>query len=381
MSPESIKMDPELFVRVVENLDRAVVATDQAGNIILFNPAAEACTGLSRRQSIGRHYGDLFADQPRIVDLIRLALEAGRTISDEEQVSLPRPHMLPTPISVSVSPIFDQNSVQDGVVVIIRDLTRLRELETALRQADRLSMLGTLAAGLAHEVKNPLGGIRGAAQLLGMELEKDEPLREYTDVVIREVERINDIIEELMDLARPRIDNMGETDLSRILRDIVLLQKEAHRNQNVEFLLHIDPSIPPIRGDEALLARLMLNLIKNAAEAVGEGGRVDITTRIDMDYHLMSPDNKPVPWVVVEVADDGAGIAVEDLERIFTPFYTTKSQGTGLGLATCQKIADSHNGVLKARNGAKKGAVFSLSIPFIHKNEKALYISESTKEK
>ena len=367
MSPETLKTDPELFVRVVDNLDRAVIATDQAGKIILFNPAAEDCTGLSRRQSIGRHYGDLFADQPRIVDLIRLALEAGRTISDEEQISLPRPHMLPTPVSVSVSPIFDQDSSQDGVVLIIRDLTRLRELETALRQADRLSMLGTMAAGLAHEVKNPLGGIRGAAQLLGMELNSDSPLSEYTDLVIREVERINDIIEELMDLARPRIDKMGVTDFSRILRDIVLLQKEAHRCRNLEFALHIDPSIPPIRGDEALLTRLLLNLVKNAAEAVEAGGKIDITTRIAMDYHLMSADNKPVPWVVVEVADDGPGINNEDLERIFTPFFTTKSQGTGLGLATCQKIADSHNGILKVSNRAEKGSVFTLSIPFIHK--------------
>ncbi len=375
MLPEAAKTDPELFVRVVDNLDRAVVATDQTGKIILFNPAAEAYTGLSRRQSIGRFYDDLFADQPRIVDLIRLALEAGRTISDEEQASLSRPHMLPTPVSISVSPIFDQDSVQDGVVLIIRDLTRLRELETALRQADRLSMLGTLAAGLAHEVKNPLGGIRGAAQLLGMELDKDSPLKEYTSVVIREVERINDIIEELMDLTRPRIEKLGETDLSRILRDIVLLQKEAHRSQNIEFVLHLDPSIPPIRGDEALLTRLLLNLVKNAAEAVDTGGKVDITTRIAMDYHLMSDDNKPVPWVVIEVADDGPGISKDDLERIFTPFFTTKSQGTGLGLATCQKIADSHNGVLKVCNRTGQGALFTLSIPFIHK------ISDSTNNK
>ena len=367
MSPDILKTDPELFVRVVENLDRAVIATDKSGKIILFNPAAEACTGLSCRQSIGRLYSDLFADQPRIVDLIRLALDAGRTISDEEQISLRRPHMLPTPVSVSVSPIFDQDSSQDGVVLIIRDLTRLRELETALRQADRLSMLGTLAAGLAHEVKNPLGGIRGAAQLLGMELNSASPLREYTDVVIREVERINDIIEELMDLARPRIDKMGETDLFRILRDIVLLQKEAHRRRNIEFNLHLDPSIPPIRGDEALLTRLLLNLVKNAAEAVEANGKIDITTRIAMDYHLVSDDNKPVPWVVVEVADDGPGINNADLEQIFTPFFTTKSQGTGLGLATCQKIADSHNGVIKARNRTERGAVFTLSLPFIHK--------------
>lgn len=380
MATDQPKTDPDLFIRVVENLDRAVVATDHAGIITLFNPAAETCTGLSSRQSIGRHYTDLFADQPRVIDLIRLALEEGRPISDDEQVSLRRPHMPPTPVSVSVSPIFDQNGQKDGTVLIIRDLTRLRELETALRQADRLSMLGTLAAGLAHEVKNPLGGIRGAAQLLGMELEENHTLKEYTDVVIREVERINDIIEELMDLARPRVDQLGETDLSQILRDIVLLQKEAHRSRNLAFVLHIDPSIPPIRGDEALLTRLLLNLIKNAAEAVDTGGRIDITTRIATDYHLMSTDNKPVPWVVVEVADDGPGISAENLERIFTPFFTTKPQGTGLGLATCQKIADGHNGVLKARNRTDKGTIFTVSLPFIRIPEHGTTPAKTTEE-
>lgn len=369
MSPELSKSDPELFVRVIENLDRAVLATDKEGHIVLFNPAAEACTGLSRRQSVGRHYKDLFSDQPRIIDLIRLALEEERPISDEEHVSLIRPYMPPTPVSVSVSPIFDQAGSQDGIVLIIRDLTRLREQETTLRQTDRLAMISTLAAGLAHEVKNPLGGIRGAAQLLGMELEGDSRLTEYTDVVIREVERINDIIEELMDLTRPRTDNVGDADISQILRDILLLQKEAHRSRNVKFILNLDPSIPPIRGDESLLTRLLLNLIKNAAEAVEDGGRVDITTRIATDYHLVSTDNKPVPWVVIEIADNGPGIVDADIERIFTPFFTTKNHGTGLGLATCQKIAVSHKGVIKAVNRPDKGAMFSFYIPFIRNQD------------
>ena len=382
MPPEvPSKTDPELFIRVIENIDRAVLATDRKGQITLFNPAAEVCTGLSSRQSIGRHYTSLFADQPRIQDLIRVALEEGRPISDDEQASLIRPHMLPTPVSVSASPIFDHSGLQDGMVLIIRDLTRLRELELALRQADRLSMLGTLAAGLAHEIKNPLGGIRGAAQLLGMELSSDSPLTEYTDVVIREVERINGIIEELMDLTRPRTGNMGETDLSQILRDIILLQKEAHRSRNLEFVLNLDPSIPPIRGDEALLTRLLLNLVKNAAEAVEIGGRVDISTRIATDYHLKASNNKPVPWVVIEVADNGPGIKADDLDRIFTPFFTTKSQGTGLGLATCQKIADSHNGILKARNGGEHGAVFTVSIPFIRNIDKKNSINSSNEER
>jgi two-component system nitrogen regulation sensor histidine kinase GlnL len=166
-----------------------------------------------------------------------------------------------------------------------------------------------------------------------------------------------------------------------VLRDIVLLQREAYRSRNLEFILNLDPSIPPIRGDEALLTRLLLNLIKNAAEAVEDGGRIDITTRIATDYHLISADNRPVPWVVIEVADNGPGINAADMEQIFTPFFTTKSQGTGLGLATCQKIADSHNGVIKARNRDEAGAVFTVSIPFIRNLDKRASSNMPTEEK
>jgi len=365
--PDRDQSESQIFVKVVENLDRAVVAVDRNGRIVLFNPAAESYTGLSRRQSLGRQFDELFAGQPRIVDLIRQTLAAGRSITDDENIHLPQAGGATMPISVSVSPIYEHSSTPDGAVLIIRDLSRVRELEAALRQADRLSMLGTLAAGLAHEVKNPLGGIRGAAQLLDMELETQATLREYTAVVIREVERINGIIEELMDLTRPRPPEMGEADISRILRDIVLLQKEAGRSRCLDFILQLDPSIPPINGDAALLTRLFLNLVKNASEAVDAGGRVEITTRIASDYHMLAPGGRPVPWVVIEIADNGAGISDKDRERIFTPFFTTKTGGSGLGLATCQKIADNHQGFIKVSNRPGGGCIFSVSLPFIRK--------------
>lgn len=358
--------DAQLYARVVDNIDRAVIAIDSDGRVVLINPAAQAFTGLSERQSLGRHFETLFAGQDKILALVRTAMTAGRSISDDENILLQRPSASPLPVSLSVSPIFSERGDQDGVVLIIRDLSRLRELEEAVRRADRLSMLGTLAAGLAHEIKNPLGGIKGAAQLLAMELEADSPLREYTGVMIKEAERVNGIIEELMDLARPRPPHFSEVNIAKILGDIVLFQKEAHRGKSIEFVLSLDPSIPPLRGDENLLTRLFLNLIKNAAEAIDREGRIEIFSKVASDYHLQNPERRrPVPLIVVEIRDNGRGLPPEELEKIFTPFYTTKNRGSGLGLATCQKIVDSHQGFLRVESEPGKGTVLAVSLPLI----------------
>jgi two-component system nitrogen regulation sensor histidine kinase GlnL len=249
------------------------------------------------------------------------------------------------------------------VVLIIRDLSRVSELEEFVRRADRLSILGTLAAGLAHEIKNPLGGIKGAAQLLAVELSKKSPLQEYTSLMIREVERINGIIEELMNLTNPRSPRLSEVNLAKILSDIVLLQKETHQGKKVEFLLNLDPSIPPIRGDENLLIRLFLNLIKNAGEAIEKKGEVEIVTKVASEYLLNKPGERPVPFVVVEIRDNGKGIPPEEIDQIFTPFYTTKNRGSGLGLAICQKIVSEHSGFLKVESSPGKGSIFTVSLP------------------
>ncbi len=368
MSPDRTQNEQQIYSRVIDNLDRAVIATDQDGHITLFNPTAQSYTGLSEKQSLGRHYEHLFEGQDEIIALIGQTLREGRSISDDENVYLQRVSAAPIPVSITVSPIFGSGSEQEGAVLIIRDLSRIRELEEALRHADRLSMLGTLAAGLAHEVKNPLGGIRGAAQLLEMELGADSPLGEYTSVMIKEVERVNTIIEELMDLARPRPPAMTDVNLAQLLGDIVLLQQEAHREQNIRFYLDLDPSIPPISADEALLTRLFLNLIKNAAEAVPQNGEIRISCKIAADYHLHNPGRKPIPWVVVKVTDNGPGISREDRERIFTPFFTTKERGSGLGLATCQKIVGSHQGFMSVKSKPDEGTTIRVSLPFIRKN-------------
>jgi len=357
--------DSQLYLRILENVDRAVVAIDHAGRITLFNPTAQLYTGLSERNSLGRHFEELFSGQEALLYLLHSVFSEGRSISNDENIYLRRPSAPPLPVSASVSPIYGDEGSQEGVVLIIRDLSRVRELEDAVRRSDRLSTLGTLAAGLAHEIKNPLGGIRGAAQLLAMELPEESPLLEYTGVMIKEVERVNGIIEELMDLSRPRAPELTGVNLAKILNDIVLFQKEAYRGKDIEFSLKLDPSIPPIPGDENLLTRLFLNLIKNAGEAIEKKGRVQVVTKVASEYHLTEPGKRPAPLIVVEVRDSGRGLAAEEIDRVFTPFYTTKSRGSGLGLATCQKIVSEHRGFLKVSSHPGKGTVFAVFLPFL----------------
>jgi len=355
--------DSALYGMILDNIDRAVVAFDQKGQITLFNPAAEALMERSSRQTIGQHYQTLFKDQKTLLYLVKVALEEGRSITDDEGLYLHRSNAAPLPVNAYAAPIYTSKSSQDGVVMIIRDLSRIKELEGTLRRADRLSMLGTLAAGLAHEIKNPLGGIKGAAQLLAMELTEESSLQDYTQIMIKEVERINFIIEELMDLGNPRAPEIGDVELTKILDDIILLQREAARGQNIKFLLKLDPSIPPIQGDESLLTRLFLNLIKNAREAIAHEGEVSIETRISSNYHMTSPGRRSSPMVDITIRDTGCGINPEEMDRIFTPYFTTKSKGSGLGLAISQKIIEDHHGLLKITSSPDEGTTLTVSLP------------------
>ncbi len=352
-----------LYGMILENIDRAVIAFDCDGKITLFNPAAEALIECSSRQVIGKSYQDLFKDQETLLYLVKVALEEGRSITDDEGLYLHRANASPLPINAYTAPIFAQRGNQDGAVMIIRDLSRIKDLEGTLRRADRLSMLGTLAAGLAHEIKNPLGGIKGAAQLLSMELSEESSLQDYTQIMIKEAERINFIIEELMDLGNPREPEIGDVDLTKIMNDIVLLQREAARSRNILFKLKLDPSIPPVQGDEGLLTRLFLNLIKNARESISNEGDVVIETRIVSNYHMTGPGRRSSPMVDIIISDTGCGIDQHEMERIFTPYFTTKSKGSGLGLAISQKIIEDHNGLLKIESTPSEGTTVTISLP------------------
>ncbi|MCD6525858.1 MAG: PAS domain-containing protein [Desulfuromonas sp.] len=353
-----------LALNILASTTEAVIAINSTNHIVLLNPAAQTLTGLSLRQAIDQPITTIFKGQKGLLYLIHTAMSEGRSISDRETIQLSRPHAPELPISATASPLFTDNGHQEGVILILHDASNLRQLEQDVQRVDRLAMLGTLAAGLAHEIKNPLGGVKGAAQLLAMELTGRQDLLEYTAVMIKETDRINEIIDELMDLSTPRPQALNDVNLSKVITDIVLLQKQSPDATDTRFILQLDPTIPPIIGDQTLLTRLFLNIIKNAAEATTTDGKITISTRIDTEHHLTRPGQGPTPFVVIKITDNGCGISKSVLKNIFTPFYTTKNFGSGLGLAISQKIVSDHDGLLHLESIQGQGTCCTIHLPF-----------------
>ncbi|WP_298432960.1 PAS domain-containing protein, partial [Geobacter sp.] len=253
----------EFYANIIDSVGDGVIVIDTAGRVALMNPAAEEITGISRRQAQGNPFSALFKETEILREMVEKTAATGMSISDHENIVIRKAKQL-TPVSATTCPLMLASGEMTGTILVLRDLTSIRDLEDAVRHADRLSTLGTLAAGLAHEIKNPLGGIKGAAQLLDLELPAESELRDNVRIMVREVERVNRIVEELLALASPRRLTLAPVNLHKVLGDIVTLQKRATEGRKISFLQQFDPSIPPILVDEGLLTQLFLNLIKNA---------------------------------------------------------------------------------------------------------------------
>ena len=248
-----------------------------------------------------------------------------------------------------------------GAVVAVTTLALTRLLFIRLHeQAERrkrLALIGTMAAGVAHEIKNPLASIKGAAQFVQKELEgletKNEA-RDYLKLMVDEVDRLNGVVESFLTYARPFEPKRQDVPLDRFLADLVRLQS-ASLPDGVKLESSFDPDLSPVWADPAHLTHAVSNVLRNAIEAVGEGGTVTVTTR-PVTTALRS-------YVAIDVADTGPGITRDALDRIFQPFFTTKSKGTGLGLAIAHRIMEVHGGDLRAENVEPRGCRFTFLVP------------------
>jgi two-component system nitrogen regulation sensor histidine kinase GlnL len=222
-----------------------------------------------------------------------------------------------------------------------------------------------MAVGLAHEVRNPLGAIRGAVQLLARELPPGSPLAEYTTVLTKEVDRVNRIIEMLLDLARPVQLRIVPLNLHQLLERVALLSEEMAREHGVTILRRYDPSLPPILGDEDRMVQVFHNLVRNAIEAMPRGGALTLTTRMSSHPLFGKMDVGAGQRAMVEavVADEGTGIPPDVRARIFDPFFTTKDHGLGLGLALCHRIVEEHRGTIQVASREGRGTIVTCFLP------------------
>lgn len=351
---------PSLLDNVLASLGEAVVLTDSEGRIILFNQAAQELTGFAEAQVLGHECDAVFDETPAIGALLQRTRLLGQSQACGE-VRLARDRRY-VPVRLSCSPVWEKNGRLEGCALVIHDLSYQRKLEDEARRNETLARLGGLVAGLAHEVKNPLGGIRGAAQLLAQRYGEHADIAQYTGVMIREIDRLSRLVEQLLTLGAPPAHDPQSLNVHRLLHEVLAILGPELAAKDITVKLQIDPSLPDTRGDEAQLIHLFLNLVRNAMEAMTRGGCITISTRMETDYHILRHAS-PGKFLRVEVADTGPGFPEDSLERVFEPFYTTKPRGTGLGLAICQRIVAVHDGDIRAENRRTGGANVLVNLP------------------
>jgi two-component system, NtrC family, nitrogen regulation sensor histidine kinase GlnL len=352
------------FQAVLAGLPDAVIAVDDTVRVVFWNAAAEVLTERSARRAEGRVLKELFAPDTSLVRQLSETLATGESRSDGESV-ITRPDRRPVPVSIVTAPLCDREGRVEAAVAVVRDLSRVRQLEAEVRRGETLAAAGRMAVGLAHEIRNPLGAIRGAVQLLDRELGEASTLHEYTRVLLSEVDRVNRIIEMLLDLAKPAPIRPVPVNLHQLLERIALLSEAMARERRVSIQRRYDPSLPPIVGDEDRLVQVFHNLVRNAIEAMPDGGQLTLATRVSLNplFGKVDLGGGHRTMVEVQVIDEGAGIPADVRARIFDPFFTTKERGFGLGLAICHQVLEQHRGAIQIESAEHRGTVVTCFLP------------------
>jgi two-component system, NtrC family, sensor histidine kinase AtoS len=350
---------------ILGSLTSGIVTIDLDGRVVTLNPAAELLTGFFRGEASGRYCTELFAHTPNISDLLTETLASHAPITSVP-LTLRRRNGSALPIEFSTAPLKGGEGKDLGAIGVFRDVTLVRQLESDLRRSDRLAALGTLAAGLAHEIKNPLTSLLTFSRHLDRKVDDPNFRERFRNVVPRELERINGIVERLLELARPSRMSFALMRLPELLERALELYVEQLDEQHVEVVREYARDVPPIQADKDALYRVFVNLIANALDAMPRGGRLTVRagwagTRDPVRAARRQAANR----VKIEVEDTGAGIQPSDTDRVFNPFFTTRDSGTGLGLALAHKIIEDHGGVISFESVPGRGTTFKIVLSSI----------------
>jgi two-component system sensor histidine kinase HydH len=337
---------------VVNHLPVGLIATDRSGRITFFNAAAERITGLNKTHAKNKAPDTIL---PTGLCGLQELLNRGESIAEQE-MECTFTGGRTVPISVSAARIINEIGDFVGQVLILRDLGEVRRLQNEVRRHEKLAALGGMAAGVAHEIRNPLSSIKGLASFFADQFEYGSDSQEAAVVMVQEVDRLNRVITELLDFARPTDLKRKSTDLaSLVTRSLRLIRQEA-ANQNITINLQPEDDICPVRIDPDRMAQCLLNLYLNAIQAMENSGTLTVRISVDNDQ-----------YVHITVSDTGRGIHPEKLDKIFDPYFTTKKTGTGLGLAIVHKIVEAHQGQMKVKSTPGQGTSFTVIIPCQHR--------------
>lgn len=343
----------ELHQRILDSLNEAVLMFDSGLKLVYANPAAEMLLGASIRQVLGHSFVELVMPREPVFDQLQEAIRSNHPFSKHEQViTLFDGKELTVDFTVNILPSPFGTEVLIEIIPIDRLLRISRDDALVAQQAVTQELL----RGLAHEIKNPLGGLRGAAQLLERELHSEDQ-KEYTRVIINEADRLQKLVNRLLGPSgMPKSQGVNIHEVLEYVRKIVTRDKQT----NIKIHRDYDPSIPDIKGDPDLLIQAVLNIVKNAYEAMGKSGNLTLRTRVIRKFTIGHQQYRIA--MKLSIIDDGPGIPEDLKDKIFFPMVTGRAEGTGLGLSIAQRLVHQHGGLLEVESSPGCTA-FSIILP------------------
>ena len=334
--------------QIVTSLPVGLFATDKNGKIAFFNSAAERITGLDLSRARGKEPDAVL---PSHLCGLKASLDRGESISEQEMECEFAGGKV-VPVSISASKIINEEGLFVGQLLIIRDLGEVRRLQDEIRRKEKLAAIGGLAAGVAHEIRNPLSSIKGIASYYKDKFADGSEDKEMAGVMIEEVDRLSRVISELLEFARPASLQLKSAQVNQLIEHSARLVQQEATAKNVRLQLNLAADAVEARVDPDRLTQCLLNLYLNALQAMNNGGQLIVTSSF-----------RGSDRVAIEIKDNGSGIAADDLSKIFDPYFTTKPKGTGLGLAIVHKIIEAHQGQINVRSAPGQGTVVSLVLP------------------
>jgi len=342
------------YKEIFDAFPESIIILDKNFLVLDMNDNAETIFRISRQKAQGKN-SNLFIPI-ELEQLTKRVLREERTIfGDEINPTLRGGDKIS--IQAIASPLFTNKGNIKGVILQIKDMTATKFLSSKSIQEISTSRFETLMLGLAHELKNPLSGIKGAAQLLADETENKETIK-CAEIITKEADRLSSLLDSMKQLEPVAQEILEPLDIHDILMEIIYLESLSDTQRNIQYNQNYDITLPPIQGDRNSLKQVFLNLIKNASQAMQGEGQIEVSTRWMTEHKL-----KGQKAISVDIVDNGNGIARDSLEKIFSPFYTTRKEGSGLGLFLAYQIIAKHGGAILVESELGKGSIFTVYLP------------------
>jgi PAS domain S-box-containing protein len=348
---QELELQKALLWSILNNIPEGIILLDDQGRIVIMNRRAEVMLQYTIQEVLGKPVNTALASKknPRLV--VQKVIK--RPWVREAMVM--RKDGSEIPLRVKLWSVLDEDGKETTKVVCLEDLTRSHELTQHAMRNERLSSLGELSMGIAHEIRNPLAGMRITAQALEEEVGSNPLAREYVSRIISEIDRLNELLKSFFSFAKPQKPALVPCRLEELVREVIFILEGELRERGVEVEMHFPAEVPQLMLDTGQMKQVLFNLVINAMQAMAHGG----TLRIGISSNT---EGRP-PEVILSVADTGKGINPEHRSKIFDPFFTTKAKGLGLGLSISHRIVQAHGGRMSFQSEVGKGTTFHVHLP------------------